>query len=149
MRGKPFLFFLAATLSIVAIFVFAAPRARAYAVAPNGQPSGSSAAPSNGFGANYSFSGSFQNLTLPFRSFFNSMQWNTNTGIQIHPTSTMMPVINITPGMKNIFVSIDDWFYGLTNFRLSGLVYVILNGLSWTLGLAKGIADWLLGLFHA
>ncbi len=151
MRGKSFLFFSTAILGMAAIFIISAPNnAKAYAISSTGQPLGAqssaSAGTSTNFDGNYDFNGSFQNLISPFKSFFNNLSWNTSTVINIHPTSTILPPVNITPGVQNIFIQFDNWFYSLTNIRLSGFAAIILSGLSWTLGVAKGIADWLLGL---
>jgi hypothetical protein len=151
MRGKSFLFFSAATVMVGAFFILGLQDAHAYAI-----PSTSTSQPmiSTGVNSDYNFSGSLQNLFSPFQGFFQSLQWNTSatTDIDINPTSTPIPAINISPSLQNNltqpFTDFDNWFYGLTGFRLSGLVVAVLSGLSWALGIAKGIVDWLLGLFH-
>lgn len=133
---------------VVAFFILPVALVNAYAIPTTGQPLGNQVpvqiGTSTGFNGDYNVGGSFENLISPFQNFFKSFQWDTSTVIDIHPTSTMMPTINITPGVGNIFTQIDGWFYGLTNIRLSGLFVIILSGLSWTLGVAKEIADWLL-----
>lgn len=142
MRGKSFLSFLAVASCVVAIFVLRAPdTAYAYAI-------GSTTGTSTGFNTTYDFNGSFQNLILPFKSFFNSLQLNTSTTINIHPTSVVMPPINITPVAQNIFSQLDNWFYGLTHIQLSGLFTGIYNGILWILGILNGIVNWIWGFIR-
>ena len=141
MRGKSFLLFLATASGVIAVLIFmvAPSHAQAYAVTPT---------TSSGFDTNYNFGGSFQNLISPFQNFVKGVQWNTSTNINVRPAGSTAPMINITPDLQNFFAPVDNWFYGLTGFRLSSIVVIILTGLSWALGIAKAIVDWLLGLFH-
>lgn len=144
MRGKSFLFIL--------LILGSTAYANAYAVLPNGQPVGNqSSGPSTAatsLNANYDFNGSFQNLISPFESFMRSLQWNNSTNIMVHPISTSVPPTNITPGLQNAFTQFDNWFYALTNIRLSGFFAVIATSILWILEIAKGIADWLLRLIR-
>ena len=135
-----------AILGAVAIFVFFnIQQARAYAV-------GTSSAPA---GTGYDPGSSLQNLVSPFTSFFNNLKWNNNTTINVNNPGTNWPTVNITPVVENSFEGIisgwftgfDAWFYGLTGVQLSGIFFVILNVISWTLGVAQKVVDWLLGLF--
>lgn len=150
MRGKSFLFFLAATAVAGPLFIFGATNAHAYAVSSTGAPLGGQPQPStsSGVNANYNFDGSFQNLVSPFKDFFNSLQWNNSATVNIVPASTAMPPINISSSLQNTlsqpFVAFDNWFYGLTGVRLSGIVVVILNIISWALSAILGAVNWLL-----
>jgi hypothetical protein len=155
MRGKSYFFLSAAALGAVAVFVFTVANANAYAVQSTGQPLGgqpSQAPMPTGVNSNYNFGGSFQNLISPFQNFFNSLQWNGSTTFQISPTSTMLPPITVSPSLQNTltdpFTQFDNWFYGLTGVRLSGIVVAILSIISWALGLVLAVVNWLLGLFH-
>jgi hypothetical protein len=143
MAGKSLLSFLAAPLMVAAVFVLMIGKANAYAVPSSGAQS---SATSSTLDSSYDANNSFQNLISPFQNFFENLQSTNSSSVDIYPTSTMVPPINITPGVQNIFTQFNDWFYGLTGFRLSGLVVVVLTGLSWILGIAKGISDWLLAL---
>jgi hypothetical protein len=148
MAVKSHLLLSAAPLTVAAVFIIligaavsATPTiANAYAI-----PSASSTT-SSSLDHSYNFDGSFQNLISPFQNFFNSLEATSTTDLAIHPTSTMMPALTIPPTAQNIFGEVDNWFYGLTGFRLSNIAIYILTGLSWILGIAKNISDWLLGL---
>ena len=66
------------------------------------------------------------------------------------------PVTDLTPTVTNDAQNIlsqwlgefDNWFYGVSGVRLSGIFYVLLNAIAWTLGLAQQVVNWLLGLFR-
>src|SRR6185312_15146633 len=108
MRGKSFLLFLATTVSVAVFFILNIASVNAYAVTSTGQPLGGSYPVSSGSTSvnnNYNFDGSFQNLISPFQNFFSSLQWNTGGNSQIYPTSTnvVLPPVNITPSVQNIF----------------------------------------------
>jgi hypothetical protein len=148
------MFFGVATASTVAVFILAVapgvpgtPKAHAYAV-------GQTATDTTGGG--YDFGSSFSNLISPFTGFFGNLKGTSNDmNIQTGSTSGSQ-TFDITPqissGAQNFLTKwlsdFDNWFYGLTGFRLSGIVFVLLNALSWTLGLAQKVVGWLLGLFN-
>jgi hypothetical protein len=152
MAGKSFLFFSAAIITVGAFFILGTGKADAYAVTSTGHSIVGQASTLTGVNSNYNFDGSFQNLVSPFQSFFQSLKWNTSATTQIYPTSTVIPSLNISPSLQNTltqsFTDFDNWFYGLTGMRLSGIIVVILNIISWALGLILGVVNWLLGLFH-
>jgi hypothetical protein len=151
--------FLGGTVVVaIAVFIsfgiFAAPRsARAYAVGAVT----TNAATAGATGGDYNIGGSLQNLISPFTGFVNSLKFNNNMTINTGGTVQSYPtVVNLTPaisnGARNIMSQwlsqFDNWFYGVSGVRLSGIFYVILNALAWTLGLAQRAVNWLLGLFH-
>jgi phage-related protein len=148
-------FFLTAPLSVVAVFIFfllSAPHANAYLIGSStGQtpiwPTASSTPTST-----YDVGSSLQNLFSPFSSFIDSLKFTNSTTINIHGTSAPLPSLNITPVLENILTSwltqFDNWFYGLTGVRLSGIVFFLLNIFSYVLNFAQKVVNWLLGLFH-
>jgi len=108
-------------------------------------------------GSDYNIGGSFQNLISPFTGFVNSLKFNNNTLINPGgPAQSFPSGVNLTSvttsGVQNILSQwlsqFDNWFYGISGVRLSGIFYVLLNAIAWTLGLAQGAVNWLLGLFH-
>ncbi len=135
--------FTVVAISIFAIFIFSfasAPHAEAYAIG------------SDTPGNDYSVSTSFQNLLSPFDGFIEDLQGSNNVSISLPAASTTLPSLNISSGLKNILVGwlteFDNWFYGLTGVRLSGIFFVLLNAILWCLHLAEDVVNWLLGLFH-
>lgn len=167
-----------AIVGVVAIFTFfvmaaafAAPQAHAYAVgstppsngpmpvAPADYSGGAGTGISGGSGAgagSYNVDNSLQNLVSPFTNFMNSLKWNNNTTINTGGMTSGFPTINLTPtlegGIQNTvsqwLSQFDNWFYSVTGVQLSGIFYVLLNAIAWTLGLAQRVVNWLLGLFH-
>ncbi len=142
----------AVIVGAIAVFifsaVFAAPRAHAYAIGP--LPTGTAS-------GGYDFAGSLQNLFSPFTGFINNLKWKNNTTINTHGEATgTWPTVNVTPivasGAQNIltrwFGKFDDWFYGMTGMRLSGIFSGALNVFAWMLGLAHDAIGWMRGLFH-
>jgi len=138
---------------MVVVFVslgfLTAAQAHAYAVVSvatdTGTPSGS-----------YDIGGSLQNLISPFTGFFNNLKFNSNTTIAPSNQAQTAPVTDLTPTVTNDAQNIlsqwlgefDNWFYGVSGVRLSGIFYVLLNAIAWTLGLAQQVVNWLLGLFR-
>jgi hypothetical protein len=148
------MFFGGTIAALIAIFIsstlfFATPTAHAYAVGT--VPSNPT--PSVG---TYDVGNSFQNLISPFTGFVNNLKWNNNTTISSGGHAQTYPTVNLTPvvasGVQNILgqwaSEFDNWFYGITGIQLSGILLVLLNAISWTLGLAQQVVNWLLGLFH-
>jgi hypothetical protein len=148
------MFFGTATIGVIAVFVFSASPAHAYAVGP--------ATPSTGSGS-YDFGSSLQNLTSPFTEFVNSLNWNNSTTTNpsganggINGTNFAWPTVNITPVLESNVQNVlsqwlsqfDDWFYRTTGVQLSGIIVATLSLFSWALGLAQQVVNWLLGLFH-
>lgn len=150
-------FFSVAVVSVIAVFMFfvvATPHvARAYAIS---SASGSMSLPEpalNATSGGYSFGGSLQNLFSPLEGFVQNLQWSNNTTINVHTTSSMsLPPLNIAPGLENTFegwlTGFNNWFYGLTGVRLSGIFFILLNAILWALHLAENVVNWLLGLFY-
>jgi hypothetical protein len=133
--------------AVIAVFIlFAAAHADAYALSP---------VPSSTANA-YNADNSFENLFSPFTGFFKNLQWSNNTTINIASTSAGWPTVNVAPGLQSGLAGVlsrwgtefNNWFYKLTGVELSGISYVLLNAIAWTLGLAQGVVRWLLGLFH-
>ena len=153
-RKERMMFFDVAIIGIIAVFIssfifFGVSQAHAYAVG--------SVPPRSGIpSSNYNFNNSLQTLISPFTGFFNSLKWNNNTTINPQGSTSALPAVNITPVALNVVQNslsqwlgqFDTWFYGLTNIRLSGISYMVLSAISWTLGLATSVVNWLLGLFH-
>lgn len=151
------MFFGAATVGVIAVFIFSiaffggVQKARAYAI--GSLPTDTGAGTASG---SYDFGGSLQNLVSPFTGFIDSLKWNSNTTIDTHGESSAFPTVNLTPvvenGVQNILSQwgseFDNWFYGVSGVHLSGIFYVLLNAIAWTLGLAQNVVNWLLGLFH-
>jgi hypothetical protein len=139
------MFFAAATMSVVAVFIFSGARANAYVVG-----TGTTMITPNG--TNYNVASSLQNLFSPFSGFIKNLQLSNKTTINIHATSATWPTVDLTPQVKSFLTpwltKFDDWFYGLTKIRLSGIVFVGLNAITWTLGLAGKVVNWLLDLFR-
>ena len=89
-----FLFFTAAILGVVAVFIFAvAPQARAYAVG--------AVATGTGNADSYDFGNSFQTLISPFTKFMNDLNFSSNTTINIHGETSGFPVVNLTPVVES------------------------------------------------
>ena len=132
------LLFLAVAFTVFATRIFLPIiNARAYVVGSSG----------NAGATDYSFNSSLQNLFSPFQQFFNNLKGSNNTTIDIHPVAgSWAQPISLLPIIQQWFSQFDDWFYHLTNVRLSGFLVMILSVFAWVLGLAKGATDWLLGL---
>ena len=104
----------------------------------------------------YDIGASFQKLISPFTTFMSDLNFSSNTTINIHGESPTFPTVNLTPvvenGAQNILSrwgsEFNNWFYGLTGVYLSGIFQPLLSAISWALGLAKSVVDWLLGLFN-
>lgn len=154
------MFFTATTFALVAAFVSAAPQAAlAYAVGPTAGSTGSAGAPA----ANYDIGNSFQNLAAPFTGFLNSLKWsnatpipslnmNGGTGGGIGTGGFTMPSVSGSPQLQALLMGwlqqFDNWFYGISGVHVAPIVFVILNAIAWTLGLAQQAVNWLLGAFH-
>jgi len=149
------MFFGGAIVAAIAVFISSVallgiPQAHAYAV---GSVSTGTTVGVGAAGSNYDIGNSLQNLVSPFTGFINTLKSNTMVGL--NGTTVSLPV-NITPvvegGVQNTvsqwFSDFGNWFYGVTGIQLSGITLAILNVLSWTLGLAQQVVNWLLGLFH-
>ena len=140
-----------ATIAIFISFgIFATPEAHAYAVG---------SVPINTTGSaseNYDIGNSLQNLISPFTGFINSLKLNNNTTINTGGHAPAFPTVNLTPVLETSIQStvsqwlseFNNWFYGISGIQLSGIFYVFLNAIAWTLGLAQQVVNWLLGLFH-
>jgi hypothetical protein len=167
MKKNALMFFRAAIIGVVAVFIFSAvsiafgilavPQAHAYAVgstAPTGITSGAGAAGLGG--SSYDIGNSLQVLVSPFTGFLNNLKLNNNTTINPGGMGTTWPTVNMTPVVASSVQNIlgqwigefDNWFYSVTGVQLSGILVVLLNLFSWALGLAQQAVNWLLGLFH-
>jgi hypothetical protein len=158
------MFFGAAIVGVIAIFIFfgaimPVPQAHAYAIGsvpPNITPGAAA-------GGSYDFGSSLQNLVSPFTGFINSLKFNNKTTMNPSKMSTGMngtsftwPTVNLTPVIKSTVQNtlsqwigeFDNWFHGVTGVQLSGIMVAILGAVSWVLGLAQQVMNWLLGLFH-
>jgi hypothetical protein len=166
MKKNRVMFFGAATVGVVAIFVFfgammsvSVPHARAYAVGSVPADAGAGA----GTSSSYDAGNSFQNLVSPFTGFFNSLKFNNDTTININGVNNAVggagfswPTVNVAPVLESTvqntlsqwFSQFDNWVYGATGIQLSGIMVAILGVFSWALGLAQQAVNWLLGLFH-
>jgi len=155
-RKNRMMFLSGTIVAAIAIFIsfgiFAAPQAaHAYAV---GSYSGS-ITPAGG-SSSYDIGNSLQNLVSPFTNFFGSLKFNNNTTINTGGPVQTFPTVNLTPTVASDIQNtvsqwlsdFDNWFYHVSGVQLSGIFYVLLNAISWTLGLAQGVVNWLLGLFH-
>lgn len=147
-------------MSVIAGFIFAAvacavvgipTQAHAYAIGTVPPPTTSGST-----GSSYDFNGSLQNLVSPFTSFINSLKLNNNTtmgpagNITWPPTAPTMPIFKngVQSTISQWLTEFNNWFYGVTGVQLSGIIVVLLNLISWALGLAQQAVNWLLGLFH-
>lgn len=148
MKKNVLMFFGATTISVVTVFIFwAAPQVRAYAASPVSSDTSS---------GSYDIGNSFQNLFSSFTGFIKNLSWNNNTSINTAGTASTWPTVNLTPVVEGSVQNIlsqwlsefDNWFYRLTGVQLSGIFVVLLNLISWTLGLAQQVVNWLIGLFH-
>jgi hypothetical protein len=144
------MFFGAAIVGVIAVFVVYSPvavlRARAYAVGTT---------PADTSTGGYDFGSSLKNLVSPFTGFINNLKLNNNSINAGSEAIRSGPIINTNPavsGAQNILVQwlsqLDDWIYQKSGVRLSGIFLVLLNTISWTLGIAQQAVNWLLGLFH-
>jgi hypothetical protein len=157
--------FLGGTIvAAIAIFIsfgiFVAPQAHAYAIGSTSTSitpdTGTNGGPSAGGGSGYNAGDSFQNLISPFTDFFSSLKFNNNTTINTGGPTSGFPTVNLTPVMSNGVQNLlsqwlsefDNWFYSVSGVQLSGIFQVLLNAILWTLNLAQGVVNWLLGLFH-
>lgn len=150
-----------AIVGVIAVFIFAvafagAPHAHAYTI------SSEPPADTNAGTGSYDAGNSLQNLVSPFTNFFSNLKWdnNANNTTTINPGGPMIPAYpttsNLTPTLENGIQSVvsgwlsqfNSWFYSVTGVQLSGIFYVLLNAIAWTLGLAQQVVNWLLGLFH-
>jgi len=135
------------TIALTAgFFALPADRAAAYAIGQTGTAAATGS-------SSYDFNSSLQNLISPFTGFMNDLKWNNNTSITTNGSAGYTPPnLNMGPGLTNIFTNwlnqFNGWVYARTGIKLSGIVYVFLNILSWTLHLAEAAVNWLLGLFH-
>ena len=80
----------------------------------------------------------------PVQGFINSLQ-SARSGASGVSLSNIAPSnINSAAG-QTVLAQIDDWTSGHLGFRFSAFAQTILGILSWVLGLAKTIVDWLIG----
>jgi phage-related protein len=154
------MFFQTAILGVIAVFLFIAPQAHAYAIggaAPTPVGTGVDSGSNNVAGSNYDIGSSFQNLISPFTGFINSLKMNNHTMVDTSGTpGTTWPAVNMTPvletSVQNIlsqwFHQFDNWFYSVTGVQLNGILVALLSLFSWALRLAQQVVNWLLGLFH-
>ena len=84
--------------------------------------------------------------TLPIQSFIASLEANGNATVN-NSIQTVAPSINGDNGHA-LLQQIDDWTSVKLGFRFSALFGAVLGIMSWVLGLAKSVVDWLLNFFH-
>jgi hypothetical protein len=129
-RSRTFL--KAMIVGVVAVFIFFTASAKAATL---------QSSLSNG----YDIASSAENLISPFKSFFDSFHWTTN--IDIQPSTSTWPIVNVPPTIQNLFQNLfwefNNWFYGVTNIKLSGIALSVANGYSWLWGNIIGVFDWL------
>jgi hypothetical protein len=82
--------------------------------------------------------------SLPIQGFINSLRSNGNTAVN-NSIQSLTPNVNTGNGQV-IFQQIDSWTSAHLGFRFSELFGAVLGVLSWILGLAKNVVDWLLNL---
>lgn len=151
------MFFVVAISGMLAVIIFSgvivlAPQARAYAVGAVSTDTTTGTGTTSG----YNFGDSLQGLISPFTGFISNLKLNNNTTIDAGAQTPTHSTVNVAPavdgGIQNTVSQwlgqFDNWFYGVSGVRLSGIFYVLLNALAWTLGLAQRVVDWLLGLFQ-
>jgi hypothetical protein len=84
--------------------------------------------------------------SLPFQNFFASLK---SASTSTANNSSQIVTTNTTSGSgKMVLQQIDDWTSVHLGFRFSELFGAVLGALSWVLGFAKGIVDWLLNFLH-
>ncbi|HUC01728.1 MAG TPA: hypothetical protein VMA75_02385 [Candidatus Paceibacterota bacterium] len=140
------LFIFPLVVFVAAFVAVPAPQVRAYAVGP--LPSSTT--------NNYSPTNSLENLFAPFTNFVQNLAGSSHTTINVGGGSASYPTVNLAPdlthGAQNFLSQwlgeFDNWVYAKTGVHLSGIFVVLLNAISWTLGLAQEVVRWLLGLFH-
>lgn len=133
---------------VFAVAFFAVPASQANAYAVGTVPPGTT--------NNYSPANSLENLFTPFTNFFQDLAGSNNTSINVGGGPTSYPTVNLgsdlTDGAQNFLsqwvAEFDNWVYAKTGIQLSGIFIVLLGAISWTLGLAQQVVNWLLGLFH-
>ena len=83
---------------------------------------------------------------LPIENFINSLK-ATGNGAVSNSIQATTPAITTGVG-QSILQQIDNWTSTNLGFRFSALFGAVLGVLSWALGLAKTVVDWLLSLIH-
>ncbi len=80
---------------------------------------------------------------LPVESFIQSLQ-SVGQNVAGSSVKTIVPQAVSSDTAKNMLSPMDDWTSSHLGFRFSSLMNTVLGILSWTLGIAKTIVDWLI-----
>jgi len=142
--AKRISWFAVASIGAFMIFSFGlSATAYAYSVYPAPAPAGSTApSPSTaGFGS----------LTAPLDNFLQSINNIGATNPSVPENSFTPPTAPngmVTTEIENNLQKFDTWLYGIAGFHILTVFVVILNVLSWLLGIVKGGVDWLIGLLR-
>ena len=102
----------------------------------------------------FNFGQMIDQLVVPFENFANSVGSAGSTigtgssGAPFEAPAIPTTTQALNAAGQNAFQRFDAWLYSIAGFHIEMVIAFILGVVSWTLGIAKEIVDWLLSLVN-